>query len=89
VKINEYWLDVAPSVPYLLFVDNRDQPGSIGAVGTLAGKHNINISYMKVGRLSPRGHAMMVLGLDDPVPPAVMREIQDLPHVNSAQLVEL
>jgi hypothetical protein len=30
-----------------------------------------------------------VLGLDDPVPPAVMREIQDLPHVNSAQLVEL
>ena len=89
VKFNDYWVDVEPTVPYLLFVDNRDQPGLIGSVGTVAGKHNINISYMKVGRLSPRGHAMMVLGLDDPVPPAVMREIQDLPHVNSAQLVEL
>ena len=89
VKFNDYWVDLEPTVPYLLFVDNRDQPGSIGSVGTVAGKHNINISYMKVGRLSPRGQAMMVLGLDDPVPPAVMREIQDLPHVNSARLVEL
>ena len=89
VKINEYWLDVAPSVPYLLFVDNRDQPGSIGAVGTLAGKHNINISFMEVGRLSPRGMAMMVLGLDDPVPPSVMEEIRALSHIQDARLVKL
>ena len=89
VKFNEYWMDVAPSVPYLLFVDNRDQPGSIGAVGTLAGKHNINISFMEVGRLSPRGMAMMVLGLDDPVPPAVLEEIKALPHIQDVRLVEL
>ncbi len=89
VKFDDYWMDVEPSVPYLLFVDNRDQPGSVGAVGTVAGQHNINISFMKVGRLSPRGRAMMVLGLDDPVPPQVLQEIQDLPHVYSASLVEL
>ena len=35
VKVNDYWLDVVPTVPYLLFVDNPDQPGSIGAVGTV------------------------------------------------------
>ena len=69
VKVNDYWLDIVPSVPYLLFVENQDQPGSIGAVGTVAGRHNINISFMEVGRLSLRGRAMMVLGLDDPVPP--------------------
>ena len=39
VKVNDYWLDIVPSVPYLLFVDNQDQPGSIGAVGTVAGRH--------------------------------------------------
>jgi D-3-phosphoglycerate dehydrogenase len=89
VKVNDYWLEIAPSVPYLLFVDNPDQPGSIGAVGTVAGRHNINISFMEVGRLSPRGRAMMVLGLDDPVPPQVLKEIQSLPHIHSARLVQL
>ena len=89
VKFNDYWMDVEPSTPYLLFVDNRDQPGSVGAVGTVAGQHNINISFMKVGRLSPRGRAMMVLGLDDVVPPKAMEEIQALSHVYSARLVQL
>ena len=89
VKVNDYWMDLELSAPYLLFVDNPDQPGSVGAVGTVAGQHNINISFMKVGRLSPRGRAMMVLGLDDPIPASVLKQIQDLPHVYSARLVEL
>ncbi len=89
VRFNEYWMDIVPNVPYLLFVDNQDQPGSIGAVGTLAGRHNINISFMEVGRLNLRGRAMMVLGLDDPVPPHVMDEINSLPHIYNARLVKL
>jgi len=89
VKFNEYWLDIVPNVPYLLFVDNRDQPGSIGAVGTVAGRHNINISFMEVGRLNLRGRAMMILGLDDAVPPEVMDEINALPHIYNARLVKL
>ena len=89
VRFNEYWMDIIPTVPYLLFVDNQDQPGSIGAVGTLAGRHNINISFMEVGRLNLRGRAMMVLGLDDPVPPNVMDEINALSHIYNARLVKL
>jgi len=89
VRFNEYWMDIIPTVPYLLFVDNQDQPGSIGAVGTLAGRHNINISFMEVGRLNLRGRAMMVLGLDDPVPPDVMDEINALSHIYNARLVKL
>ena len=89
VKVNDYWLDVVPSVPYLLFVDNPDHPGSIGAVGTVAGQNNINISFMEVGRLSPRGKAMMVLGLDDPIPQDVLEEINRLPQINDARLVKL
>jgi len=42
-----------------------------------------------VGRLEPRGRAMMVLGLDDPVPPDVLGEIRRIPHVYSARVVEL
>ena len=89
VKVNDYWMDITPSTPYLLFVDNQDQPGTIGAVGTIAGRHNINISFMEVGRLTLRGMAMMVLGLDDPVPPAVLGKIKALPQINNARLVKL
>ena len=89
VKFNDYWMDIVPNTPYLLFVDNRDQPGSIGAVGTIAGRHNINISFMGVGRIQLRGHAMMVIGLDDPVPPHVMDEIRALSHISSARLATL
>ena len=89
VKINDYWLDIVPNTPYLLFVDNQDQPGSIGAVGTIAGHHNINISFMEVGRLQLRGRAMMVIGVDDPVPPDVMAEIQSLSHIYNVRLANL
>ena len=89
VKVNDYWMDITPSTPYLLFVDNQDQPGTIGAVGAVAGRHNINISFMEVGRLTLRGMAMMVLGLDDPVPPAVLEEIKALPQIINARLVKL
>ena len=89
VKFNDYWMDIVPNTPYLLFVDNRDQPGSIGAVGTIAGHHNINISFMEVGRIQLRGQAMMVIGLDDPVPPHVMAEIRALSHISSARLATL
>jgi len=44
---------------------------------------------MKVGRLSQRGTAMMVLGLDDPVPDPVLDQIRQLPQVSNARLVEL
>ena len=89
VKFNDYWMDIVPNTPYLLFVDNLDQPGSIGAVGTIAGRHNINISFMGVGRIRLRGQAMMVIGLDDPVPPHVMEEITALSHISSARLATL
>ncbi len=89
VRINDYWLDMVPSVPYLLFVEQQDQPGSIGAVGTIAGKNDINISFMQVGRLSARGRAMMVLGLDDPVPPSVLEEIRAIELIDTARLVRL
>ena len=89
VRVNNYWLDITPSVPYLLFVDSEDQPGTIGAVGTLAGRHNINISFMEVGRLSLRGRAMMVLGLDDPAPAPVLDEIKAIPQIHNARLVAI
>ncbi|MFH1140370.1 MAG: phosphoglycerate dehydrogenase [Chloroflexota bacterium] len=89
VRANDYTLDVVPSSPYLLFIDHQDRPGMIGALGTLTGRHDINIAFMAVGRQAPRGHAMMVVGLDDPISEAVMQEIRAIPHMSSAHLAKL
>ena len=51
-----------------LVIENEDRPGIIGVVGSLAGQHDINISFMEVGRVRLRGRATMVVGLDDPMP---------------------
>jgi D-3-phosphoglycerate dehydrogenase len=55
----------------------------------IAGAHNINISFMEVGRLALRGRAMMVIGLDDPVPAEVIEEIQNLGHIFNVRLAHL
>ena len=68
VLVDGYWVDVVPSDPIFSFSDHLDRPGVIGAVGTLLGNADINISFMQVGRSKPRGRAMMVLGLDEPIP---------------------
>ena len=89
VRANEYTMDVVPSSPYLLFIDHQDRPGMIGVLGTLTGQHDINIAFMAVGRQAPRGRAMMVVGLDDPVPEAVMQEIRAIPYIGNARLAKL
>ena len=87
VRVNDYWLDVVLSAPYLLFIEQQDRPGSIGAVGTVLGKSDININFMVVGRISPRGQAMMIVGVDDPVPAEVLNEVRALSQIDTARLV--
>ncbi len=90
VRINDYWLDIVP-VPgsYFLFSDHKDRPGLIGAVGKITGDANVNISFMHLGRLQPRGKALLVLTLDEPLPEKQQQQILDLPDVYSVKLVEL
>ena len=89
VQVNDYVLDVVPSSTYLLFIEHQDKPGMIGALGTLTGNHDINIAFMAVGRKAPRGKAMMVLGLDDPIPEEVLRQIRDIPNIDRVEVIVL
>lgn len=89
VRINDYWLDVVASSGYMLSIYHQDRPGMIGAMGTITGQHDINISFMEVGRLAPRGRAMMIVGLDDQIPDSVLEKIRAISHVYSAKLLVL
>lgn len=89
VRINNFWPDIIPTGGYFLFSDHRDCPGLIGAVGNIAGKVDINISSMQLARLQPRGQALMILALDEPLPEEQMQEILAIHDVHTAKLVKL
>jgi len=89
VRVNEYWIDIVPDEGYFLFSDHQDRPGLIGAVGKITGDANINISYMHVGRLKPRGQALMILALDEPLTEERQQQILSIPAVYTVKLVKL
>jgi D-3-phosphoglycerate dehydrogenase len=89
VLLNGFWVDIPPGDGYLLICENKDRPGTIGAVGSYLGQNDVNVSFMRVGREKVRGRAVMVLGLDDPVTPAQLEEIQRIPNIFSARLARI
>jgi D-3-phosphoglycerate dehydrogenase len=88
VRIDRYWLDFVARGHQLL-IYHRDRPGLIGEVGLVTGRADINIAAMGVGRLQPRGEALMVLTLDECVSPEARAEIEALPDVYATQSLEL
>ena len=89
VRVNSYWIDIMPTGGYWLFSDHRDRPGLIGAVGMITGNADINISFMQLSRLKPRGPALMVLALDEPLSEEQRQEILAILDVYSAKVVRL
>ena len=87
LRINDFYLDMEPNAPYMLFTSQVDQPGMIGRVGTISGSHDANISFMEVGRDSPRGNATMVVGFDDQLTEAMVADIRAIPGMTSAKVV--
>jgi len=89
VRVEKYWLDVVLSGGQMLFSYHRDRPGMIGHVGTVLGAADVNISFMAVGRLAPRGEALMAIGVDAPVDPAVVEKLLAVPDIYAIRAVSI
>ncbi|HLH71999.1 MAG TPA: phosphoglycerate dehydrogenase [Chloroflexota bacterium] len=89
VRVDQYRIDVVLSEGYLFFVHHVDQPGVVGRIGTLLGAGDVNISAMQVGRLQPRGEAMMVLAVDEPIDQSLYQRIISETPIQAARLVQL
>ncbi len=89
VGIDDFGLHFVPTPGYLLVTRHTDRPGVIGMVGTILGQEDINISSMQVGREGPRGRALMLVAVDDPIPPAVAARLRALPNVGQLRVIRL
>jgi len=88
VSIDGFRIDAVPE-GYLLILSNIDKPGMIGKVGSLLGKHSINIASMDVGRLKLNENAVMVLNVDSAVDEKVLKELTKIDGINGAKLVHI
>jgi len=84
----------APLEQNLIYLRNQDVPGVIGKVGTILGKHGINIANFSLGRHGeeqagvPR-EAIAVVQVDGSVPEAVVTELRGIPAVEQAKAIRL
>ena len=79
-EVKEMHLE-APFHPFMLFINNSDKPGFIGALGTLLGDARINIATFHLGRESEGQDAIALVGVDQLVPDAAVDQIKALPQV--------
>ena len=70
VRLNGFVIDLTPEGRFLVTYHD-DRPGVIGRVGTILGEAGINIASLHLGRDAPRGQAVMIVQVDDPVAEAV------------------
>ena len=78
----------APLEGTMIVIRNTDQPGVIGAIGTILGRHNVNIANFALGRQADS--AVGVVIVDAPsVPDAVLDEIRKVKGIREARKVRL
>jgi D-3-phosphoglycerate dehydrogenase len=73
--------------PVMLFVNNRDKPGFIGALGTLLGEGGINIATFHLGRQAAGEDAIAIVGVDQRVPEDIQQRLRALPHVRYVKVL--
>src|SRR6516162_1916455 len=71
---------------------NLDVPGVIGRIGTILGEYGVNIANFALGRdrsgVKPV-HALAVVQVDPPVPPAVLEALLKIEALLEVRLVKL
>ena len=72
----------------LLYLRNYDKPGFIGDLGTLCGRHGLNIATFHLGRRDVGGEAVALVEIDDALPAGMLDEIKSLPQVVRADSLQ-
>ncbi|MBI2780425.1 MAG: phosphoglycerate dehydrogenase [Chloroflexi bacterium] len=88
VRLNDYRLDMAAE-SLMLITRHRDRPGTIGRIGQLLGAADVNISAMHLARSAPRTDALMILSVDDDVPPSLEASIRADEGVHDLWIIRL
>jgi D-3-phosphoglycerate dehydrogenase len=84
VEVKGMELDAA-FAPAMLYVNNLDKPGFIGALGALLAETGTNIATFNLGRVAAGDDAIALVGVDQAPDDALIARIRALPHVKEAR----
>jgi len=88
VKVNSVYVEAVPE-GYMLFINNNDKPGLVGAVGTILAQAKINIAAISLGREAQDGVAVSVVNIDSEVPHETIEKIRRTKDVLFAKLLKV
>jgi D-3-phosphoglycerate dehydrogenase / 2-oxoglutarate reductase len=88
VSLDDYQFD-AVLEGRILIAANRDRPGMIGVIGNVLGSHQVNVSYMSLGRDRTGGTAVALINIDNTVAPAALKDLREREGILWAKVVEL
>lgn len=88
VRLRDLHVEFVPE-GHILVLAYEDRPGMVGRIGSILGRHNVNIASMHVGRRTRRGRAIVVLLLDDDVSAEVLEEVGKSVEADFARVIRL
>tara|TARA_B100000686_G_scaffold346537_1_gene433434 strand:- start:757 stop:2334 length:1578 start_codon:yes stop_codon:yes gene_type:complete len=74
--------------PNMLFIRNKDEPGLIGALGSILGQAEVNVASFNLGRQKSGGKAIAILAVDGQVSKETIEKIRALPLIDRAKLLK-
>ena len=80
VKINNVYVETVPQ-GHMLFINNNDKPGIVGAIGTILAAENINIAGITLGRENQQGIAVSVVNVDSEIPESVIEKLRNMKNI--------
>ena len=80
VKINSVYIEAIPS-GHMLYINNNDKPGIIGAIGTILSQANINIAGITLGRENQQGVAVSVVNVDSEISEEVILNLRKTKNI--------
>jgi D-3-phosphoglycerate dehydrogenase len=79
----------APLKGTMIVIRNNDQPGVIGEIGTLLGRHHVNIANFALGRDGTSAIGVVIVDETSPIPASVLDDLRKVKAIREARIVRV
>ena len=79
----------APLDGTMIVIRNNDQPGVIGEIGTILGRHGVNIANFALGREGSNAVGVVIVDEVAPIPAAVLDDLRKAKAIREARVVRV
>ena len=87
VRLNSQPVEIVPE-GILFMMTNKDRPGIVGHLGSVLGKHGVNIANMSLGRDREGGEALTALNIDSVPSAECLSELEADPDISHIRIVQ-